>query len=177
MLKMKQILVAALFTLGCSPGVFAQNISCESADWCKYLYVFGAGKTARTEDGKRLIKGSNGGAGFEAVHGNGIGVGFEAGGGFRDHLPQTNGVYGSLSLIYQRWVAERINLFGVGGVTGVVDSFESPSGNAGFHFGGGGNYWFHNKVAVRVEYRGQIFKHCGGCIDDTFRFGFTFADR
>ncbi|HEX5000032.1 MAG TPA: hypothetical protein VFY29_17555 [Terriglobia bacterium] len=177
MLKMRQILIAGLFAVVFATGVFAQAGECSALPECKYFYVFGAARTASTVNGPRVVKGSNGGIGYETVGDRGFGAGLEIGGGFPENLDGIGGIYGSLSALYHRWPSARLTVFGVAGVTGMTDTSGDDRGNAGFHFGGGGDYWFADKAAFRFEYRAQTFKHCGGCVVNTFRVGFSFPFR
>ena len=106
------------------------------------------------------------GGGGEAVFGNGVGVGadlsylklveFRSYGGLG--VASLNGSYHFLKATK----SGKLVPFVTGGYSGF---FRSGAYGNGFNYGGGINYWFHERVGLRVEFRDQIVVD-----SDTYRY-------
>jgi hypothetical protein len=113
------------------------------------------------------------GGGGEHVFGPGIGIGAELGavGPWRNYRSAIGmfSVNGSYHFLRDR---RKIDPFAGGGYT---LGFRSGSINLG-NFGGGLNYWFGDRIGLRVEFRDHVY--ASGRSPDVhywgFRFGITF---
>ena len=95
------------------------------------------------------------GAGADVILGKGVGVGAEISAlGPRDSLADSVGMFsanGSFHFIREK--GRKVDPFVTGGYTLM---FRSGTANM-VNFGAGANYWFHNRLGLRVEFRDHVF--------------------
>ena len=113
------------------------------------------------------------GFGGEVMIGKGVGAGAEIGAlGTRDHF--SNSVVGAFSpngyYHFVRSPDARVDPFATGGYTLI---FRAGHVNL-FNFGGGLNYWFHERLALRAEARDHVYTNGGTLHYWGVRFGLGF---
>jgi hypothetical protein len=99
------------------------------------------------------------GAGGEGILGKGVGVGAEIGAlGPRQEFSAAVGIFSPNGYYHLlRRSGRKLDPFVTGGYTLL---FRSGSANL-FNFGGGVNYWFHNHLGIRVEFRDHVWTSSG----------------
>lgn len=129
--------------------------------WCQqsngYVFFAPGGVTAGSYTSMTLHAGGGG----EGVLGKGLGVGAEIGalGPRQDFSECAVGVFSANGYYhFIRGRARKVDPFITAGYTLV---FRSDTANL-FNFGGGANYWFSQRLGLRVEARDQVWRNCCG---------------
>jgi hypothetical protein len=170
---MRQITLAMAIFVSLSAAASAQTVSSKTTQSTEagnnnYAYVFAApGVTAPGGIGTLHV-----GVGAEGFYKNGAGGSFEL--GYLSDIKEFKGGLGHFSLNGSYHFLKSGNgktvPFITGGYTGFFRSFYAN----GVNFGGGVNYWFKEKVGLRVEFRDNVLIENGTAHFLDFRVGFAF---
>jgi len=148
-MKARRGLCAALSLLGYCATVWGQQSN-------GYVFFAPGGVTVGSHTSMTL----HAGVGGEGILGKGLGVGAEIGAlGPKEDFSCAVGVFsanGYYHFIHGR--DRRADPFVTGGYT---LAFRSGSANL-FNLGGGVNYWFSERLGLRVEVRDQVWRSCCG---------------
>ena len=113
------------------------------------------------------------GAGGEGIIGKGIGVGAEIGAlGPREQFSSAIGVFSPNGYYhFRRQPGQKLDPFVTGGYTLL---FRGGHANL-FNVGGGVNYWFHERIGLRLELRDHVWRDSSGTAQYWgVRLGLTF---
>jgi hypothetical protein len=166
---MKQLIWIAVLISLVSIAARAQTPQPPAREFRGQGYAF-VGPAAFTASGDTLV--SYGGGG-EGVFANGLGLGAEVAGFSR--MGRFNRSFGALSpnVSYHFQKASKSGKL-VPFVTGGYSLFFSSGAASGFNVGGGVNYWFGERVGMRIEVRDHVVIPSDNFNLISVRFGIAF---